>query len=367
MDFTPSLNAKNFFRFTGPPEHWLTAIKFMTWGLEEKFRARWQEIQTGDVFFIHSTGPQTSLFNNAKSGIIGIGVVGSNFLTKDHYLWIREFKDHVNRWPLLVPLSEVYLFSEVPPHEGWENPSLSNQIETKHLIDLLLKNYIPLHNVKGFPQMGSFSSVSREVAEQILYDRKPLYIYRDNIISGIFTSKSTKLEPIKSAAETLRYADTLKVFDKIRTRIVKETPGQYIKDNELLARAEIVHSTILQNLIDIFRSKGYETRSNRFVDLFAYNKNRSFLFEVKSTENKNFRSQARKGLIQLFEYDYFEIRKFITDNNFDFKDKYKILVPSKTPKDAQYISFINDLKTGIAIIEDRFLKAIGSDFGFTRL
>ena len=36
MDFTPSLNAKGFFRFTGPPENWLTGIKFMTWGLNKK-------------------------------------------------------------------------------------------------------------------------------------------------------------------------------------------------------------------------------------------------------------------------------------------------------------------------------------------
>lgn len=367
MDFTPSLDAKGFFRFTGPPEHWLTATKFMTWGLEEKFRNRWQEIQTGDIFFIHSTGPPTSLFENAKSGIIGIGVVGSNFSTKDHYLWIREFKDHINRWPLLVPLSEIYLFSELPPPETWENPDLNNQTETKYLIDLLLKNSIPLKNIKGFPQMGSFSSVSKEVAEQILYDRRSLYVYKSAAVGNILTSKPTKLEPVKSAAETLRYADTLKVFDKIKARIVKEAPGQYMRDNELLARAETAHSTILQNLIDIFRSEGYETLSNKFVDLFAYNDNRSFLFEVKSTESKNFRSQARKGLIQLFEYDYFEIGKFTADNNFNFKDKYKILVPSKIPEDTRYVGFINDLKTGVAVVEDKSLKAVGSDFGFTKL
>ena len=215
--------------------------------------------------------------------------------------------------------------------------------------------------------MGSFSSVSKEVAEQILYDRRPLYIYRSDTVGNILTSKPTKLEPIKSAAEALRYGGTLEVFDKIRTRIVKEAPGQYMRDNELLARAETVHSTILQNLIDIFRGKGYETRFNKFVDLFAHNENRSFLFEVKSTENKNFRSQARKGIIQLFEYNYFEIRKFATDNNFNFKDKYKILVPSKIPEDTRYVGFINDLKTGVAIVKDKSLKAVGFDFGFTRL
>ena len=366
MDFTPSLTSKGFFRFTGPPEHWLTAVKFMTWGLEEKFRHRWQEMQTGDVFFIHSTGPQTSLFKNAKSGIIGLGVVGSNFSTKDNYLWIREFKDNVNRWPLLIPLSEIYLFGELPSPEKWENPGLNNQTETNHLIDALLRNYIPLSNIKGFPQMGSFSSVSKEVAEQILYDRRPLYVYQSDTIENFITSKPTKLQSIKSAAESLRYADTLRVFEKIKARIVKETPGHYMKDNKLLARAEVVHSTIIQSLLDIFRSKGYETYFNKFVDLYAYNENRSFLFEVKSTENKNFRSQARKGLIQLYENDYFDIKKYAAENNFSFKDKYKILVPSKIPGDTGYVSFINDLKTGVAIVEDKSLRAVGSDFGFTK-
>src|SRR3989344_3029145 len=155
MDLTPSLYAKDFFRFTGPPEHWLTAIKFMTWGLEEKYKDRWEKIQPGDVFFIHST--QNSYFPNARSGIIGLGVVGSNFSVKDNFLWLREQQDRQNTWPLLVPLSEIYIFSQLPNKDSWENPSPANEGETRKLIDLLLKNYIPLSNIKGFPPMGSFS------------------------------------------------------------------------------------------------------------------------------------------------------------------------------------------------------------------
>ncbi len=367
MDFTPSLNAKGFFRFTGPPENWLTAIKFMTWGLEEKHRNRWAEIQPGDVFFIHSTGPSTSLFNNAKSGIIGIGVVGSNFSEKNNYLWIKEFKEKRNIWPLLVPFSEIYLFSELPPRESWDAPSEVNISKTRKLIEVLLKNYISLLNIKGFPQMGSFSSVSKEVSQKILYDRKPLYAYTNDVIDNIIMPKPTKLERVKSAAETLRYADTLKIFKNIQVRLVKESPGQYIKDNELLARAEVVHSTILQNLIEIFRSKGYDTRSNKFVDLFAYNKEQSFLLEVKSTENKNFRSQARKGIVQLFENDYFDITKFVNENNLSFDQKYKILVPSQIPGDKKYVEFINYLKTGVAVIENKTIKPVGNDFGFSKI
>ena len=62
MDFDSALRSRHFFRFTGPPEHWLTAIKYMTWGLERHLEERWQKIQTGDIFFIHSTGSQNSAF-----------------------------------------------------------------------------------------------------------------------------------------------------------------------------------------------------------------------------------------------------------------------------------------------------------------
>lgn len=368
MDFTPSLEAKGFYRFTGPPENWLTAIKFMTWGLEEKYRDRWAAIQPGDIFFIHSTGAQTSLFSNARSGIIGMGVVGPHFSIKEDFLWIHEQKEKRNIWPLLVPFSEIYLFSGIPSAENWEAPNPDNGVKTRELIDQLLSNYIPLSELDGFPQMGSFSAVSQNVAKQILYDRRPLHVIEGQIVGeSLLSTKHTELKDIKSADEALRYADTLRVFDKIKKRVVAESPSQYLKNNELLARAENVHSTILQSLIDIFRSHGYETLSNRFVDLFAHNEKRSFLIDVKSIENQNFRAQARKGIVQLFEYDYFEVRKFVSDNEFKFADSYKLLVPSKTPEDEGYVGFINDLKVGVGVVDRKSIRAVGTDFGFSKV
>jgi len=368
MNITPFLTAKNFFRFTGPPENWLTAIKYMTWGLEEKYKNRWNEIQTGDIFFIHSTGMGSSLFSNARSGIVGIGVVGSYFSIKNSLLWIQEIKERTNKWPLLVPFSEIYLFSDLPDKQEWESPNLDNKGKTYALINRLLTNFIPLSQVKGFPQMGSFSTVSIEVAKQILYDKRLLYSYigqEDD--TDIQSSKPTKLREVKKASETLRHSTTLEIFDSVKARIINRGKKTYTKDNELLSRAETVHATILQQLIDLFIQKGYRTLSNKYVDLFAHNENRSFLFDVKSIENNNFKSQARKGLIQLFEYNYFEVRKYISDNNFDFKDKFKILALSKKPSDIEYIGFINDLKTGVAMVENNSLKPIGTDFGFSRL
>lgn len=365
MDFTPSLKAKNFYRFTGPPEHWLTAIKFMTWGLENDLQARWKKIQPGDVFFIHST--KNSEFPNARSGIIGIGVVGSHFTTKENRLWLLEQIHNENRWPLLVPISEFYLFSKVPSSESWENPSVKNAEVTKNLIDQLLKNAISLSTIKGFPQMGSFSAVSDQVADQILNDNRPLYSIENPEISHFLTEKQTNLENISDAAESLRYTETLKVFDSVRKRIIGKDFSHFVRDNELLTRAENAHVSVLQQLINIFKKKGYETRSNKHVDLFAFNEEKSFLCEVKSIENRNFKPQAQKGIIQLLEYDYFEVQSFIRANKLKFQEQHNILVTSREAKDTNYIEFINFLRIGVGTVSNESIHPTGADFGFSKI
>lgn len=362
------INLKQLFRFTGPPEHWLATVKYMTWGLERKYESKWKNIQPGDIFIIHSTGPQTSYFKNAKSGIIGFGVVGPQFNIKDNFLWLYEHDKKENKWPLLIPLSEMYLFSELPDTLTWEAPNPENHTKTTKLIDQLLKNIIPLSHIKGFPQMGSFSSVKPFVVEQVLQEKRNFYpFYSGKHEDDILKDKHTPLIPINNSSESLRYADTLRVFSSIDKKVIGTDISVFKRDNEILSRAEEAHSSILQNLIELFKKRGYETFSNRMVDFFAHNDKRSFLVEVKSTENKNFRSQARKGIVQLFEYDYFEIDKYKKENDYSFSEEYKILVPSRKPKDNNYIDFINSLELGVATVEDESLKPIGNDFGFSNI
>lgn len=369
MDFSSALKQKHFFRFTGPPEHWLTAFKYMTWGLEEHHKKNWAKIQTGDIFFIHSTGAQASAFSNAASGIIGIGVVGFDFSIKETPLWHYEVKNKVNKWKLLVPLTEVYLFSEIPNPASWDSPEPSNDQKTHKLIDLLLRNRIPISEIKGFPQMGSFSSVSFDVAQQILFRQRALYLYSGHSKRGIIKNeeKPSDLSEVHNATETLRSAASLRFLEEINKRLIIKPYSLVVRNNDILARAEASHHSVLQGLISIFREKGYSTLSNKHVDLFAHDGKRSFLFEVKSTENRNFRVQARKGIVQLCEYDYFEINKFKEEKNINFQKEYKILVPSQEPKDAKYVDFINFLDIGVAMVENKSLKPIGKDLSFSRI
>jgi hypothetical protein len=215
--------------------------------------------------------------------------------------------------------------------------------------------------------MGSFSTVSRNVAEQILFQKRPLYLYSGHSVRGLVEEKSSDFLEVKNATETLRHAASLRFLEEINKRIILKPYSLIKRDNEILARAESAHYSIVQQLIDVFRAKGYSTLSNTFVDLFAHDGKRSFLFEVKSTENKNFRSQARKGIVQLYEYDYFEINKYKTENNVSFTDQYNILVPSREPKDEKYVQFINYLDLGVAMVSETGLRPVGEDLGFSKL
>lgn len=368
MDFNSALNQKQFFRFTGPPEHWLTAFKYMTWGLEKHHEERWKKIQTGDIFFIHSTGAQNSAFKNAVSGIIGIGVVGFDFSVKQNCLWHYEIKNNVNKWPLLIPLTEVYLFGDLPDPITWESPNPTNNTSTSVLVDKLVQNSIPIKDIKGFPVMGSFSSVAFDVAQQILFQKKPLYLYSNHSFRGpVIEKKPSDLFEVHNATETLRHAASLRFLEAINKRLIIKPYSLVVRDNDILARADSTHHFILQELISIFRKKGYTTLSNEFVDLFAHDERRSFLFEVKSTENRNFRVQARKGIVQLYEYDYFEISKYKEEKNIDFQDQYRLLVPSREPTDKKYIRFINSLNLSVAVVDNRELKPIGIDTGFSKI
>ena len=294
--------------------------------------------------------------------------MGFNLSIKDNFLWHYEIKNNINRWPLLVPLAEMYLFSELPDPYTWESPEPKNDSKTYDLISKLVETRIPISRIKGFPQMGSFSRVSSDVAEQILSNNRSLYVYSGHSTRGIITEdRPSDLTEVSDVSEAMRYTASLRFIEDIKKRTIVKPFSLTIRDNDILARADNAHQTVLKELLDIFKRKGYVTYFNEFVDLFAHDGKRSFLIEVKSTENKNFRVQARKGIAQLFEYDYFDIKKFKKENNLNFQDQYRILAISKEPKDMKYIDFMNSLDLGVATVDSGNIRPIGKDSGFSRI
>ncbi|MFA5168119.1 MAG: hypothetical protein WC530_06280 [Candidatus Omnitrophota bacterium] len=362
-------NNRNFFRFTGPPENWLTAIKFMTWGLEEKYLDRWKKIKSGDVFLMHST--IESLFGaKTKSSVVGLGVVGGKFRRKDDYLWIQEIRGKVNRWPLLVPFSEIYLFSEVPPAHTWEAPGTVDDSKIPQLIAALLLNAIPIKSFgEKFPVMGSWSGVRNELIDELFSKGQPsLYEEFYNNPYNDTEGEVSEFQKVQKAEETLRNIPTLKFLggDKVKVRKIKDDKSSFERDNALLERAEESHADVLQAAIDFFQKFGFDTWSNQHVDLLAESEEQAFLVEVKSTLSRNFRTQARRAVGQLFEYEHFDIRSHFEKAQKDKKIS-KVLMVTNNPSDSEYTRFLNTLKIGLAWPKGTRISAAGDPGELTQL
>ena len=103
------LKLKEFRKLTGPPEHWLTTFNRKFWGLEDKYRNEWEQIQPGDLFVLHSMGTQyLGTKPRVETGIIGVGVTAGTSV-KSNPEWIGEFQGK-NDWPLLIHFSEIWWF-----------------------------------------------------------------------------------------------------------------------------------------------------------------------------------------------------------------------------------------------------------------
>jgi hypothetical protein len=77
----------------------------------------------------------------------------------------------------------------------------------------------------------------------------------------------------------------------------------YFKDQAKLERASNAHISLVNLVSQRIRQNGGIPKSNQLIDL-AVRFNHDYIFEMKSTNDKNVRSQVRKGMSQLYEYRY---------------------------------------------------------------
>lgn len=342
MNILSQADIKKIYRISGTPENYLTALRYKVWGFNRENKKQWEKLLTGDIIFFHSKGVDSKFLTSSKSCIVGFGVVGNNFFEDEKPLWIDEKLDS-KFYPYKFSFSEMFFFSEIPITDDWDSTSLEKADNTRQIINRLLANGILISDVDGFPHMGSFSVINnQEVRKYLLSANRTLNYYKGDA-EAEFITKSTELLELRNDSEALRFSKTLTVFDDIRCRTIDRGIANYEVNLDKLATAETFHFNIVSYLRIFLLNKGYKTYSNNHIDLFAHNESTSLLIEAKSIENKNFKTQSRKGIVQLFEYNYFDVTKFKTEHDLKFVNDFKILATSDCPKDNEYIKFINSL------------------------
>lgn len=368
-------DTKAIYRVTGTPENYLTALRSSTWGFRDNPRllSQWTKLQPGDVIFFHSSQSESRFLptKELSSRVVGFGVVGNHFFTGTTPLWIEEFEEGRVIYPHRFHFSEIYLFADIPVAGDWDSQSLAKQAPTADLLRRLLAAGIPLKELPNFPKMGSYSSIQDgPTKEALLAGTRGLYAYRTREEDeDALPSRLTALAEVRGEKDLLRHTIGLTQFEDVGGRVLRLDDGHRQVDLRKLQRAETAHADILSLLFRKLSERGYECFKNNHIDLLAVHadQGRSLLIEAKSNEGDNFRAQARKGIAQLFEYNYFELERFKTDRGLKLTKEHQVLAFSQAPKDADYLGFLNTLRIRTLVAQAEAITPLGDLTDFAEL
>lgn len=368
-------DTKAIYRVTGTPENYLTALRSSTWGFRDNPRllSQWIKLQPGDVIFFHSSQSESRFLptKELSSRVVGFGVVGNHFFTGTTPLWIEEFEGGRVIYPHRFHFSEIYLFADIPVAGDWDSQSLAKQAPTADLLRRLLAAGIPLKELPNFPKMGSYSSIQDgPTKEALLAGTRGLYAYRTREEDeDALPSRLTALAEVRGEKDLLRHTTGLTQFEDVGGRVLRLDDGHRQVDLRKLQRAETAHADILSLLYRKLSERGYECFKNNHIDLLAVHadQGRSLLIEAKSNEGDNFRAQARKGIAQLFEYNYFEMERFKADRGLKLNQEHQVLAFSRAPKDTDYLGFLNTLRIRTLVAQAEAITPLGDLTDFAEL
>ena len=368
-------DTKAIYRVTGTPENYLTALRSSTWGFRDNPRllSQWTKLQPGDVIFFHSSQSESRFLptKELSSRVVGFGVVGNHFFTGTTPLWIEEFEEGRVIYPHRFHFSEIYLFADIPVAGDWDSQSLAKQAPTADLLRRLLAAGIPLKELPNFPKMGSYSSIQDgPTKEALLAGTRGLYAYRTREEDeDVLPSRLTALAEVRGEKDLLRHTTGLTQFEDVGGRVLRLDDGHRQVDLRKLQRAETAHADILSLLFRKLSERGYECFKNNHIDLLAVHadQGRSLLIEAKSNEGGNFRAQARKGIAQLFEYNYFEMERFKADRGLKLTKEHQVLAFSQAPRDADYLGFLNTLRIRTLVAQAEAITPLGDLTDFAEL
>lgn len=344
------LISKPFKKLTGPPEHWLTTVNTKFWGVELKNKKKWENIFPGDLLIFHASSKTEYLDENIylEGGIIGIGIVGGKD-QKDTPEWIGEIKT-LNVWPLLIRFSEIWWFGDVKNIVNEPIKEKMNKGDAYIIEDCkkLLANAITFQEMRnrGCPipaqgSVGNISSESREKLVQLLASRLSNATVIEEAIPNPTPNPLVEIKSFKDIDENAkRQAKNLRGFDpdenekEAAEREKKEIA--YGANMEAQERANRLHKTTLNILRDYVQKNGIVPLQSD-IDLYIEKNNNIFIFEVKSIHAENFKSQTRKAIAQILEYEYFDV---LSKQENKGKTVYKGMVYSQKPP-LIFMQFLN--------------------------
>jgi hypothetical protein len=129
------------------------------------------------------------------------------------------------------------------------------------------------------------------------------------------------------------------------------------KNQARLDRANAAHTQLVNLVAERIRQNGGIPKSNQMIDL-ATTLDQDFIFEMKSSDDHNIKSQIRKGISQLYEYRYLQNKP---DANL------VLVIETPLPHDQSWLLDYMESDRNIHLIWDGNNQLYGSDFSRERM
>lgn len=244
------------YRFTGPPENWITGIGLGKWAVNENNKSLWDKLEPGDIALLHSTA-KSSYSSKVSSSVIGYAIIASKKWVKNENWWIQEKEAGENMWPYVFSLDELYLFSDKLNIDFSGDIIDKSRDNIKREVEALAASGITLAllndtarqknslaaEIPNFPVNGSASGVNPAYENLILDKIENYYLYNGTTNAKIEDRLAEEIDDqIENSDKEKLRQDGLSFVPTDSGYVTKE--GVYVvrKDNErqkrIVARLE---------------------------------------------------------------------------------------------------------------------------------
>lgn len=237
----------NVYRFTGPPENWLTGLQIKRWAVNSNNEGVWRRLKAGDIALFHST--RTSRHSSkARSVIIGYAVIGEAKWVKDDLWWSDEVEESQNKWPFVFSLSEIYLFKSLPELDLNTPVHQKTDTELAYEIELLSDAGVSVSELTkrakelnpetpAFPVNGSASGVNPVYEDLLLKSVDEFYSLKGDDTSALEMNLAEEIDTELSSDNLEKLLQDAKSFKNTEAGYF-EKEGVFVvrRDNEVQKR-----------------------------------------------------------------------------------------------------------------------------------
>ncbi len=99
------------YKFTAPPDYWLTSIEYASVSFEQAHREQWDQLEAGDIIVLHSRAePSNDDLESQQSGLVGVGIIGERFEKEEPWWWDEH--EGEKSFPLVASFDRLFLTGE---------------------------------------------------------------------------------------------------------------------------------------------------------------------------------------------------------------------------------------------------------------